>query len=665
MELLDAMIGSSPPMRTLHAHMQRLLARPGPGGRLPPLLVLGETGTGKGLVVRILHQASVRRDGPLIDVNCAAIPDTLVEAELFGYERGAFTDARQAKPGLFQAAHGGVLFLDEVGSLPLAAQAKLLTAIERREVRRLGGTRVEPVDAWIFSATNEDLAASVARREFRLDLYHRISAVTLEVPPLRQRGGDVLALAHHFLERISADYGLPTRQLTTEAEEALMAHSWPGNVRELINLLERAVLLADTEKIVRELLDLPPAPGRRREPGTGSSVELDRETVQTALDAAGWNLSRAAAQLGVPRNTLRYRIERLGLRPDGAASTEAHAAIAPAAPASAAPAPLATPDVAAPRLRWERRWITGLLVGVQPPSASGSFLMPALLDDLVRKVESFGGHLEELHPHGFTALFGHEPMEDAPSRAALAAQAIQKAVAGAHDPDGGRAALTAALHTTEGVIARGAPTGGMDLEDRRRLRNALAELAATSEGDVAVSAAAARFLERRFALAALPGQPEVAYRLLGPSPSGFDVGGRARSAFVDRTREMAQLDDLLAEVEQARGQLVGIVGEAGAGKSRLLHEFRRGIGHERVTYLEGRCTPHGTHVPYLPIIQLLCQTFAFAEGDDPPSIARRIREGVESLGLPSANVVPYLLHLLGVRGGADEEITRLSPASAR
>jgi transcriptional regulator with AAA-type ATPase domain/tetratricopeptide (TPR) repeat protein len=665
MKGLDTLIGSSPPMRALHAQMQRLLARPGPGGRLPPLLVLGETGTGKGLVVRILHQASARRDGPLIDVNCAAIPDTLVEAELFGHERGAFTDARQAKPGLFQAAHGGVLFLDEIGSLPLATQAKLLTAIERREVRRLGGTRVEPVDAWIFSATNEDLATSVARREFRLDLYHRISAITLEVPPLRERGGDVLLLAHHFLERISADYGLPTRQLTTAAEEALMAHSWPGNVRELINLLERAVLLADTEKIVRELLDLPPAPGRRREPGTAPSAELGRETVQAALEASGWNLSRAAARLGVPRNTLRYRIERFGLRPRGVASAEVPAAIRPVALLSAAPAPLAAPDAAPARLRWERRWITGLLIRVESPSSSGSFLIPALLDDVVRKVESFGGHLEELHPHGFTALFGHEPMEDAPSRAALTAQAIQKAVAGARDPDGGRATLTAALHTTESVIARGMPAGGMDLEDRRRLRDTLAQLAAGPEGGVVASADAARFLERRFALAPLPGHAQVTYRLLGPSPSGFDVGGRARSAFVGRTREMAQLDDLLAEVEQARGQLVGVVGEPGSGKSRLLHEFRQGVGHERVTYLEGRCTPHGTHVPYLPIIQLLRQAFAFAEADDPAIIATRIHEGVESLGLPGAGVVPYVLHLLGVRDGADDETARLSPASAR
>ncbi len=653
-------------MMALHAQMQRLLALPGPAGRLPPILILGETGTGKGLLVRNLHQASSRRDRPFIDVNCAAIPETLVEAELFGYERGAFTDARQGKPGLFQAANGGVLFLDEIGSLPLSAQAKLLTAIERREIRRLGSTRVEPVDTWIFSATNEDLAGSVARREFRLDLFHRISAVTLQMPPLRERGRDVLFLAHHFLERISADYGLPPRQFTKAAEEALMAHSWPGNVRELINLLERAVLLADTDKIVPELLDLPPAPGGRRDtaPGPGPSPDMDRETLHAALEASRWNLSRAAARLGVPRNTLRYRIERLGLRPGRvAASRTANAEVTAAAPA--ADAPPSTPASPAQHLRWERRWITGLLIGVGPPPSTGGFRIASLLDELVRKVESFGGHVEELHPSGFTALFGHEPMEDAPSRAALAAQAIQKEVASARDLDGEAAVLTAALHTTESLIGRGASTGGMDLDDRRRLRHTLTELSTAPAGGVVVSADAARFLERRFALRPLPNHSQLAYRLLGPSPSGFDVGGRARSAFVGRAREMAQLDDLLGEMEHARGQLVGVVGEPGSGKSRLLHEFRQSIGHERVTYLEGQCAAHVSEVPYLPIIQLLRQAFAFTEADDPPSIARSIREGVESLALPRRSVAPYLLHLLGLTDSEDDEITRLAPASAR
>jgi transcriptional regulator with GAF, ATPase, and Fis domain len=250
---------------------------------------------------------------PLIEINCAAIPENLVEAELFGYERGAFTDARQSKPGLFQAANRGVLFLDEVGSLPRPVQAKLLTAIEQREVRRLGGTRTEPVDVWIFSATNEDLSAGVARHEFRLDLYHRISAVTLHMPPLRARGRDVIALARHYLERVSTDYGLAPRRLTADAEDALLAHDWPGNVRELANLMERAVLLAGHRGDCRRA---PGAPAAAR-----AAASHRRALGRSDMDARpSWRrsrppsgISRAAARLGVPAHPA--RIERLGLRP--------------------------------------------------------------------------------------------------------------------------------------------------------------------------------------------------------------------------------------------------------------------------------------------------------------------------------------------------------------
>src|SRR4029077_3144571 len=207
-------LGDSPGMRSVRDKIARLLARPGEGRRLPPILVHGETGTGKGLVARMIHRAGPRPDGPFVDVNCAAIPDTLLEAEMFGFERGAFTDARRSKPGLFQAAHRGTIFLDEVGLLPEALQAKLLKVLENRTVRRLGATRDEPVDVWIVTATNEDLAAAVQQRRFREDLYHRLAVLTVALPPLRERSGDVLQLAEHFLARTCADYGVPRKTLT-------------------------------------------------------------------------------------------------------------------------------------------------------------------------------------------------------------------------------------------------------------------------------------------------------------------------------------------------------------------------------------------------------------------------------------------------------------------
>src|SRR5262245_65688040 len=192
-------IGESPAAHLVRERIARLLEQLGRARRPPTVLLQGETGTGKGLVAAHLHRHGARSRGPFVDVNCAAIPETLLEAELFGFERGAFTDARHAKPGLFQVAHGGVLFLDEVALLPAAAQAKLLTAIEERAVRRLGSTRAEPADIRVISATNADLEGAVAARAFREDLYHRLAVVTVELPPLRDRGRDILRLAERFL----------------------------------------------------------------------------------------------------------------------------------------------------------------------------------------------------------------------------------------------------------------------------------------------------------------------------------------------------------------------------------------------------------------------------------------------------------------------------------
>src|SRR5262247_3868135 len=196
---LSELLGECPEIQAVRETVRRLLAHGAEGRRLPTLLILGETGTGKGLLVRALHRAGPRAAGPLVEVNCAAIPETLLEAELFGYERGAFTDARQPKPGLFQTAHGGTLFLDEIGLLPGMLQGKLLTAIEDGAVRRLGGTRAERVDVALIAATSVDLRRAVADGRFREDLYHRLAVITFELPTLRDRGADIPALAEHFL----------------------------------------------------------------------------------------------------------------------------------------------------------------------------------------------------------------------------------------------------------------------------------------------------------------------------------------------------------------------------------------------------------------------------------------------------------------------------------
>jgi two-component system, NtrC family, response regulator AtoC len=245
---LAELIGHSAALDNLRTQMRRL-AQSSERGRLPSVLLLGETGTGKGLVAGLLHRTGRRAAGPFIDINCAAIPETLLEAELFGFERGAFTDARVAKRGLIEAAHQGTLFLDEIGELPDALQVKLLTAIESRRVRRLGSTRSEAVDVWIIAATSLDLAAAMRAGRFRRELYHRLSTVVLTLPPLRARDGDAIELAEHFLARSALEHGVPAKRLDEGAYAALRAYPWPGNIRELGNVLERVTLLEDSPVI--------------------------------------------------------------------------------------------------------------------------------------------------------------------------------------------------------------------------------------------------------------------------------------------------------------------------------------------------------------------------------------------------------------------------------
>src|SRR3972149_11353386 len=214
MKPLGELIGASAVIEQVRARSGRRPERQPESRRLPPVLIEGETGTGKGLLARMIHRAGPRADGPFVGVNCAAIPGTLLEAEMFGYERGAFTDARRAKPGLFQTAPRGTISLDEVGLLPEALQSKLLKVLEERSVRRLGSTRDEPVDVWVLTATNEDLRQAIRARRFREDLYHRLAVLTLLLPPLRDRGDDVIPLPEHFLAQACAGYGVVPKRVT-------------------------------------------------------------------------------------------------------------------------------------------------------------------------------------------------------------------------------------------------------------------------------------------------------------------------------------------------------------------------------------------------------------------------------------------------------------------
>src|SRR5215510_13965144 len=368
-QLVD-LLGESPGIEAIKDKIARLLARQQDTRRLPPVLIEGETGTGKGLLARLIHKAGPRPQGPFVDVNCAAIPETLLEAEMFGFERGAFTDARRAKPGLFQAANRGTIFLDEVALLSEGLQAKLLKVLEERTVRRLGATRDEPIDVWILTATNENLKAAIPARRFREDLYHRLAVLTLSLPPLRSRGDDVMLLAEHYLGRACADYGVSNKTLSPDARAALRAYPWPGNVRELANLMERVALLSSDPEVTADVLGLTPAvtaepsapaPGGVTPGGASSLDDAVRDRVVEVLRQTSWNISRTAAVLGISRNTLRARIDKYGLRSGEAPAPSAPAPVrrsAPSAPRSTpAPEPAAASPVSAPTLtplRWER-----------------------------------------------------------------------------------------------------------------------------------------------------------------------------------------------------------------------------------------------------------------------------------------------------------------------
>ncbi|HEX4682117.1 MAG TPA: sigma-54 dependent transcriptional regulator [Gemmatimonadaceae bacterium] len=274
------------------------------------VLITGETGTGKELLGRALHYNGPRREAPFVDINCAAIPEQLLESELFGHEKGAFTDARNAKPGLFELASGGTLFLDEIGHLPATLQGKLLRVLQERQIRRVGATKSIHIDVKVIAATHVNLSAAVKRGEFREDLFYRLNVVPIELPPLRARVEDIVPLARHFLRAIAAEYNVPAPQLTTAAERVLRQRRWPGNVRELRNCIERAVLLCDGRQLTPMDVDVEPVAEPASENGIPFPAQLNTvivAAVREMLELCGGNKSEAARRLGISRT----RFQRL------------------------------------------------------------------------------------------------------------------------------------------------------------------------------------------------------------------------------------------------------------------------------------------------------------------------------------------------------------------
>jgi two-component system response regulator AtoC len=326
----DELVGRHPSMAELYALIARVAQTHA------TVLVTAESGTGKEMVARAIHRQSARREQPLVAINLAAIPDTLIESELFGHEKGAFTGAQARKVGKFELAHGGTLFLDEVGSLRVDLQSKLLRVLQQREIERLGGTRVIPVDVRIIAATNVDLKQAVRERRFREDLFYRLNVVPITVPPLRSRKSDIGDLADHFVKKYAREFNKDVRGISRGALPALQAYDWPGNVRELENIIARSVALA-TRPVIR-LDDLPldlaihevTVRGTGEPPGTPLPLREARDRfeqayVLRALESENWNQSSAARRLGVHRNTLLARLAVWGIRRDEGTEPEARA----------------------------------------------------------------------------------------------------------------------------------------------------------------------------------------------------------------------------------------------------------------------------------------------------------------------------------------------------
>ena len=310
------LLGESPPMKALRNQIQKLARSQA------PVYISGESGSGKELVARLIHEQGPRAEKPFVPVNCGAIPSELMESEFFGHKKGSFTGAIEDKQGLFQAANGGTLFLDEVADLPLAMQVKLLRAIQEKAVRAVGGQQEVVVDVRILCATHKDLAAEVAAERFRQDLFYRLNVIELRVPPLRERREDIPLLADTMLKRLAEGSGLPAARLSLEALDKLKCYRFPGNVRELENMLERAYTLCENDQIQADdlrLADAAPA----GEGGEASLAQIDnledyleeieRKLIMQALEETRWNRTAAAQRLGLTFRSMRYRLKKLGI----------------------------------------------------------------------------------------------------------------------------------------------------------------------------------------------------------------------------------------------------------------------------------------------------------------------------------------------------------------
>ena len=682
----EVIVGSTPAIRELRSQIRRLAGFDAVRSpHVPTVLLWGETGTGKGLAARALHDSGPRAAGPFVDVNCAAIPETMLEAELFGYEAGAFTDAKKAKLGLFAAASGGCLFLDEIDSLSLPLQGKLLKSIEEKCIRRLGAVTAQAVDVKLIAATQSDLGELVAAGRFRADLYHRLAVVVLALPALRDRVDDIVPLARHYLARYADAHGVGPRALDASAEAWLRRHSWPGNVRELGNLMERVTLLATEATITAAILErlgvhLPanPAPAARAAPAIGSAAQesaadrdADDDAIRDALNRTGGNVARAARLLGIGRNALRYRMRRLSIDRPGLEEGPG------AAPHPAISTQSAATQDASPAPRWEEKTAAILAVELVFPRTAETAAQSdpwTLATRWQRRIEElvtgFGGQMLHRSPSRLTAVFGvPRALEQTPQRAVQAALAVQRAGNDARRAGETVPELRYAAHLGAVRVDVAAPSGELallPLGDAVALPERL--LGHAGDGEILVSAQIGRRVsdtcdieERRLHLG--DAARTAVYAIAASRRAAAAAAPAATSCFIGRARELEFLRDSFRRAAEGGGQLAFVVGDAGIGKSRLLREFQQGLGEGTHLWIEGRCAAYGSKTAFLPVIDAVRRYFEFDDRDDEASVQAKVAGRIAALDADLAWTVPFVNHLLSLP--ADSRVTALDSASRR
>ncbi len=664
----DSIIGSAEAVAELRRQIRHLAAFDTPGNpHVPTVLVQGETGTGKGLVAGVIHASGGRAGGPFIDVNCAAIPETMLEAELFGFEAGAFTDARRAKPGLFEAAARGALFLDEVDALPVTLQSKLLKVIEEKRVRRLGAVSALRLDVKLIAATQRDLRELVASGRFRADLYHRLAVVILDVPPLRRRGTDVVALAEHFLGEHAAAHRLAPRRLDAAARAWLLAYTWPGNVRELSHLMERVTLLSSDEEIGRGTLESLRVPlvssVTESPPADEDDGDDEAARIRATLARTGGNVVRAAKLLGLGRNALRHRMQRFGIgRPS---LDEEPASRTPARARRAAPAP-AEPAV---EPRWEQKPVAVLAIDLVVPEHVVEPWTAAQRWEtmIIERLAGFGGSVVARSPSRLIAVFGvPRALEQLPQRAVLAALSVRR-LAVADGPE-----LRMAVHAGAARVdlaARDVSAGLLPVGDTLALPDRL--LGHAGPGEILVSPAVSRRIEAWCELRARElrlGESDtlLAHAVVGRRAATATEEPRAgqQTTFVGRQRELELLRETFASAAAGHGQVVFVVGEAGLGKSRLLAELRARVAGETHCWVEGRCASYGATTAFLPVIDALRRAWGLDDQDDESGARAKVERAIAQLGDEVAWTLPFVRHVLGLAAD-DATLAALDSATRR